>query len=378
MHVLIISRSYPNRINQSSGNFVLNQVEALAQHDIKIGVVGVYNVSLKEVKSKANISKFGFYQEKQKNITNYSYLYPVLPKLHFINHKIKFKIWKGLLKKYIVENGKPDIIHLHTFEAGELVMWAKSMYNIPFILTEHTSLFLRNIELEWHTKLANRVYKESSYNIAVSSSSAIFLEEKFGSSFNYLPNFVDTSRFTISKAKSNDVKRFINVAYLDANKNHKLLIDAFYKAFGNNPQFQLQIVGSGIEKKQLQNQTAKLGVNNIDLFGYADQDQIVDLYQNADYFVLSSNFETFGVVLIEAMSCGLAIVSTKCGGPESIVTNDKIGLLTPVKNEKLLAESMKNITKKDFDKEYIRNFAVDNYSYEALSKRLIDIYKDII
>ena len=78
------------------------------------------------------------------------------------------------------------------------------------------------------------------------------------------------------------------------------------------------------------------------------------------------------------MSCGLAIVSTKCGGPESIVTNDKIGLLTPVNNEKLLAESLKNVTKKDFDKDYIRDFAVDNYSYEALSKRLIDIYKDII
>lgn len=132
MHILIISRSYPNKINKSSGNFVQNQVEALSQHTIQIGVLGVYNVSLKELIKVRNIKQIGSYIYSKKNVKIYEFLYPVLPKLHFINNKIKVLIGKKLLKKYIHKNGRPDIIHLHTFELGRLALWAKKIYNIPY------------------------------------------------------------------------------------------------------------------------------------------------------------------------------------------------------------------------------------------------------
>ncbi len=377
MHILIISRSYPNKINKSSGNFVQNQVEALSQHTIQIGVLGVYNVSLKELIKVRNIKQIGSYIYSKKNVKIYEFLYPVLPKLHFINNKIKVLIGKKLLKKYIHKNGRPDIIHLHTFELGRLALWAKKIYNIPYVVTEHTSLFYLNKATIWHQKLAYKIYRESSYNIGVSKNSATFLENKFNTTFHYLPNFIDTSTFSLKKERTDKTINFINVAYLTKNKNQHILINAFNKAFGNNEQFQLTIVGNGPEMQNLISLCSKLKSTNIHLHGYANQNELKDLLHDSDFFVLSSNYETFGVVLIEAMSCGLPVISTKCGGPESIIINDKLGILCPKGNVDALSEALIRATKKKYNSNYIREYIIQNFSYEYLSKKLITIYSEV-
>lgn len=376
MHILIISRTYPNKINKTSGNFVKNQVEALAKHNIKIGVIGVYNVSVLNLLKK--FFNLGFYSEKRKNINVWSFLYFVVPKFHFLNNKIKLFIAKILFKKYIKQHGKPDLIHLHTFEPGLIAIWARNKYNIPYMLTEHTSLFYTNEALKWHKKLAKNIYSESLYNIAVSKKSAKDLERRFSCNFNYLPNFVDTFYFKLNKKKKSSNINFINVAFLNKNKNHKLLINAFNKTFGNNDKYQLTIVGKGKEKKNLEKQINKLKLNNVKLHGYATQKELVKLLQKSDIFVLSSNYETFGVVIIEAMSSGLPAVATKCSGVESIITNKKLGLLCEKENLNELSKALANIITHKYDSEYIRNYAIENFSYKVLSKKLINIYSEVI
>ncbi len=379
MHILIISRSYPNRINPASGNFVKNQVEALAEHNLKIGIAGVYNVSLKEAKVPGNISKYGFYKKVDDNITEYTHLYPVIPKMHALNHRIKLHIWKKLLRKYIEENGKPDLIHVHTFEAGDVAIWAKEQYGIDFLLTEHTSLFAGNKALDWHYKLAKETYGKSALNLAVSKEAAKQLSDLFNVDFQYFPNFVNTSKFKLKKTKDKETTRqFINIAYLNENKNQAMLIRAFHRAFDNDSGIKLRIIGSGALKSSLQGLIKSLGNTNIELLGYLPQDEVIKELQKSDYFALSSNFETFGVVLIEAMACGLPVLSTACGGPQSIITDTALGLLSPVGDEVAFAEKLREITQKKYNPEYIRKYAIDNFSYETLSKRLIEIYKDIL
>jgi glycosyltransferase involved in cell wall biosynthesis len=378
MHVVIISRSYPNKINPSSGNFVLNQVEALAKHNIKLGVVGVYNASLKQGLKPTNIKKYGFYKEEHDNVINYSYLYPVLPKMHYLNHRIKFRIWKNLLQNYIDENGKPDLIHLHTFEGGEIAIWAKQKFGIPYIVTEHTTLFYTNKALKWHIKLADKVYKYSSLNLAVSKASSSDLSKRFNSEFQYFPNFIDINRFQKTTPQEKEFKQFINIAFLDPKKNQIMLIEAFHKAFNNDSNYRLKIVGNGPEKSKLLETIKKLGNENIILAGYLPQEKVVETLQESDYFALSSNYETFGVVIVEAMSCGLPVIATKCGGPETIIINEKLGILTDVGDTDAFSKSLKKLIDINFDTQYIRNYAIDNYSYEALSIRLIELYKTSI
>ena len=92
---------------------------------------------------------------------------------------------------------------------------------------------------------------------------------------------------------------------------------------------------------------------------------------HSDCFVLSSFHETFGVVLIEAMSCGLPVLSTRSGGPESIIISDDYGFLC---GQSELGETMNKVTKIEFNPTVIREFAKDNFSQMAVSKKLEEIY----
>ncbi len=377
MHVLIISRSYPNKINQSSGNFVKNQVEALSQHKVQIGILGVYGISIKKIFDFKSLKHLGIGIEKQKNIFHYFNLLMVLPKLSFLTNRIKFILAKHLFKKYIKEHALPDLIHLHTFELGLLALWAEKKYNIPYVVTEHTSAFQTGIALSWHKKLAQKVYASSCYNISVSQATSEDLFQRFGTDFNYLPNFVDTSKFSIN-TKSNNVITFINVAYLNKNKNHELLIQAFSQNFRNNTKYKLQIIGNGPEMDNLKQLCHKEQINNVEFLAYQNQEEVSKYLGLADYFVLSSKSETFGLVLIEAMSCGLPVISTRCGGPESIVTDSQLGILCDNNNLDALAKAMVEITKISYSSAYIRSYAIENFSFEFLSEKLINIYSSLM
>ena len=79
------------------------------------------------------------------------------------------------------------------------------------------------------------------------------------------------------------------------------------------------------------------------------------------------------MVIIEAMSCGLPVLSTKCGGPESIITSDTLGSLC---NYEDLKDKMKDISKQKFSESTIRKYAVNSFSKSSLFNQLKVIYFD--
>ena len=140
----------------------------------------------------------------------------------------------------------------------------------------------------------------------------------------------------------------------------------------------LTIVGNGPEYSSLKNLIKKLNMEEkIFLYGKANREEVKMLLQKSDAFVLSSQYETFGVVVIEAMSCGLPVVATKCGGPESIIVNDKLGKLVDI-DVQSLSEGMKEVFLKTYNGDYIRKYVIDNFSGNIISKKLIDIYIAVI
>ena len=174
--------------------------------------------------------------------------------------------------------------------------------------------------------------------------------------------------------KQKDDFQFINIAHLNKNKNQLHLIKSFTKVFKGNQFYKLLIVGQGPEKNNLQNWIDSNTMNSqIRLYGSASREEVRDLLHQSDCFVLSSKIETFGVVLIEAMSCGLPVLSTKCGGPESIVTNDDIGVLC---SQEELSDIMKEISTKTFSGDTIRKYVIDRFSKFSLTQQLKTIYFD--
>ena len=73
------------------------------------------------------------------------------------------------------------------------------------------------------------------------------------------------------------------------------------------------------------------------------REELVVLYQNASMFILASDEEGFGVVILEAMACGIPVVSTRSGGPDDIITDGDDGYLVPRDDASALARRIEEL-----------------------------------
>ena len=92
--------------------------------------------------------------------------------------------------------------------------------------------------------------------------------------------------------------------------------------------------------------------------------------------MVSSFIVTFSVVIIDSLSCSVPVVSVKSSGPASIITDDAYGILC---NMDYLGDSLEKMfeRKDSFSKENLRNYVVNNYSEEVISKSLQSIYSSV-
>ena len=138
-----------------------------------------------------------------------------------------------------------------------------------------------------------------------------------------------------------DVKRVVAVGKLVPQKGFDLLLKAWHKAIQHEQDWKLQIIGAGVEENNLKSLCNSLGLDNsVEFVGKTNDVQ--SYYKNASIYVMSSRFEGFGFVLIEAKELGLPIVSFDCPyGPGEVVRDRIDGLLAKSENiddfcEKLL------------------------------------------
>ena len=154
-----------------------------------------------------------------------------------------------------------------------------------------------------------------------------------------IPNPVTCISETIAPHEES-LHRIICVGRLHEQKGFDMLIDAFALIANQCPEWIVDIFGDGSCRDALEDKIdrdhlrGRIHINK-------PTDHIYDEYQNSDFFVLSSRYEGFGLVLVEAMSCGIPCVAFRCKyGPEDIIEDGKNGLLAENGNVKDLAEKM--------------------------------------
>ena len=188
-----------------------------------------------------------------------------------------------------------------------------------------------------------------------------------------IEGFFDASKFNM-----------VTLGRLDIGKNHIMLIKALHKL--QNPQLKLYILGSGDMQEELENLINKLDVNaQVKLVGF-DPNPYKYL-KAADLFVFGSNHEGFPNVLLEAMACGLPILSTNCqSGPSEIMElkqpkdNDIMltdyGILTPIKHVDAMAKGMDYFVKhKTYVADCIQNGhkRIKDFEKDSILKEYIDL-----
>lgn len=163
--------------------------------------------------------------------------------------------------------------------------------------------------------------------------------KKYTTKITVIPNPITT--FTDSvKQHDGTTKRVICVGRLHKEKRWNMVVDAFSQIAEECSDWNMAIVGDGAEKSNLLSQIQRYNLSDRITIKSSVSDIYAE-YQESDFFVLSSKYEGFGLVLIEAMSCGIPCISYRCKyGPESIIDDGKDGLLVEDGNVKELAEKM--------------------------------------
>lgn len=379
MHILVISSGYPNDYEPLDGIFYRDQAEALKVAGHHVGVISSIPVSVFSfVKSRK--WRFGKRKIVRNGVPTFTWTYLNRPKSPNYLVKKARKYGMILLEDYIQKFGKPDIVHLHCYEGGEFAKAIKGKYGIPYIVTEHSSRFLLGTIPASLEAVAKSVFAHATIRIAVSRFLKETLEKKYQLDFQYVPNIVDVSAFQIdSSVQKKEFFTFVHVAGLNPNKNQAMLIQAFQLFAKKFPETHLTIVGDGPLREELKKLVDQLSlIQQVQFTGHQSREQLLRIYNESHAFVLTSFKETFGVVLIEAMSCGLPVIATKCGGPESIISEPSLGELSEIDVESI-SLAMENVYRNRtlYDANSIRSFVVNHFSGEFVAKQLIDIYQQV-
>ena len=156
-----------------------------------------------------------------------------------------------------------------------------------------------------------------------------------------LPNSVNPS-FIRKRYVGEREKTIVMVGRLDENKNQAMVMEAFKEATKDNfKDFKLQIYGEGPDRIKLQRKAVSLGIEEkVEFKGMVKH--VAEHIEKAYMFILASNQEGMPNSLIEAMSLGLACISTDCpcGGPKDLIKDEFNGLLVPVGDKKAMTEAM--------------------------------------
>ena len=386
MHILLIPSWYATAENPVLGSFFREQAHALARSGHRVGVIAPNLRSVRELPAGIAGASRGIVVNDDDGVVTYRLEgAQLLPGLRPGNDRAWVSAGRKLFARYVAEQGPPDVLHAHaTFMAGIIGAELKRESGIPLVVTEHSTVFERRPIPLFQVDEARAALAESDARLVVSPQLGASMERVIGRAacpWEWVPNMVDPVFLNadLPPRRPPGPFRFLNVGFLHEKKGQADLLAAFAQHFRGDGTVELRIGGDGPERERLYEASYALGVaDQVAWLGALGRDSVRDEMLAADAFVLSSRLETFGVVLIEALACGLPVIATRSGGPECVVEEDD-GLLVPVGDINALGQAMAHLKDGifDFDPRAIRSRCEARFGEAVLLDRLDAVYARI-
>lgn len=291
----------------------------------------------------------------------------------------------------LLKISKNSIIHLHVAQSftPEIAGLISKIRGIPFIAHIHIDVgpsgrlgFLLPL---YKKVLLKKVLSSSSKIVVPSGDYVDLVNKKYAISKDKIckvPNGVDLNNFKSLPNKQNDPIRLLYVGRLSKQKNIPLLIRTFKIVTEKiNKNIELDIVGEGEEKSKIIAMiTAENLEKKVNLHGELRGGRLYEKYSNSDIFILTSDYESFGMVLIEAMASGLPIIATNIPALRNVVENNKTGLLVKPEPEDLAKALEKLINDPLLKEKLISNGLeeVKKYKWDDIAKKFEDIYEEVL
>jgi glycosyltransferase involved in cell wall biosynthesis len=383
MHILMLPSWYYTPERPWHGLFFENQAVALARSGARVGVAFVETRSLRTLSGAAlRQSHFQITCSEDRSVTSLR----VKGWNPVAQTTAGAKIWallsERLVLTYARRFGTPDIIHAQAaLWAGRVAVRMGRRLSRPSVVTEHSTAVLRGALRPSEHAEAAFIYRAADAVLAVSRVLANAVDAVSGTPrCRVVPNFVDFEFFTPPPVpRRREPFTFLCVCnLLIIHKRVDQLIRAFARVWSACPGTRLVIVGSGPDEHLLRALASQCGVApHVEFTGGLPAEAVRDQMRKANALVLPSAFETFGVVLVEALATGIPVISTRSGGPADIVEPD-LGWLVEVGDEAGLARAMAEATTGHVSEHHLRDRARSRFSFENVAQDLLNVYADLV
>lgn len=274
-----------------------------------------------------------------------------------LGKKSKWDFLKLILRlRKVIKEHKPDVVLSLIYYANIITLFAGMSLkrNFKVIISEHIYSYKYLSEGGWRALkrcFMNFAYKKADKIITVSEGIKKILQDDFNIPAEKIVTIYNPIPFDVIVKNSQQAvvhpffenggnNVIIGMGRLEHQKRFDVLLKAFAIVQRQHNEARLIILGKGALQKDLEELTHKLNLNKfVNFAGFQPNPHA--WVSKADIFVLSSDMEGFPMAILEAMACGVPVISTDCPtGPSEIIINGENGILVPPSNEKKLAEAM--------------------------------------
>ena len=373
MNILHLLSWFPTPDDPTLGNFCVRMIDALPED--------CHSVILSVCDGK-NMTKSFEVKEIEGAHHNHVQIYIRPPKVNAIRKLKMLRMYQyGLkyIKKHFFE---PELIHLHVaYPLGQVALLWKKLFGYKYVLTEHWTIYQPQNKEVLVGNLKKKIVKianHAEFIMPVSLDLQRCMEgHGVHNRFQVIYNLVNTDIYKIGVPHQGGKKQMLHISTLrDEAKNFSGILRTIEKLRQHRDDFELHVIHD-YDAPEFKAFVKEHNLEDCVIFhGKKTSAEVAQAYQEADFFVLFSNFENLPCVIVEAFASGVPVLSTAVGGIAEILSPER-GILIPQGDEDALLNGMNHMLdhSSEYDHEAIRQYAVSTFSNNIIGKQIFETYE---
>ena len=380
MNILHLLSWFPTPDDPTLGNFCIRQIESLPE-DCHSVILSVYDDP--ELTQEMEVVTMEGARYTHVQIHFRAPRFPV-DSLRRLWRKGRIYRWYQWGFDYVQKHYfTPDFIHLHVaYPLGMVALRWHQRYRLPYLMTEHWTIYQPQNDALLQGRLKRRVLR-------IANAAEVILPvsddlrrnmERVGvhNRFQVIYNVVNTDRFTLSAPRQDGPKKqMLHISTLrDEAKNFSGLLRTLERLKEIRSDFVLHVIHD-YPAPDFEEYVRQHGLADYVVFhGKQEPEGVADFFAKSDFFVLFSNFENLPCVIVESFASGVPVLSTDVGGVSEMVTPER-GVLVRAGDEDELLKQLQYMLDHygDFNREAIRQYAVETFSMKRIGGQIYEQYQ---
>ncbi len=294
--------------------------------------------------------------------------------------------------KNILQREKFDVIHIHeplTVALPPVIIHQVLNNSCPVVVGTFHAYRVSSAPYNYAHTLFDRFFQRLDGHIAVSEAARQYISGYFPADYRVIPNGINLERFG---SHIEPLPRYVNhtehfnilfVGRLEERKGFRYLLRAFSYVKNVVPTARLLVIGSYSEedKAPFLRQVRRYDIQDVEFIGFVPADKLARYYRSAHLFCApSTGFESFGLVLLEAMASGVPIIASDIPGYRCVLGSNEVGVAVPPMNSQAIASAIISLLRDPARRKQLAEQGqkkAARYAWQRVTERILDYYEEL-